>query len=195
MLVCDWLIWVRWKGRKDRGSRSYDWSWPIVTFLAGGNQPIRGCSIGNLKQTERNEVKKMKQTKEKKMNLEKKNKKDVIENEWDVGKKEDGRWKEQRALRITSKCTVGIKVITIRHYIEMNCPKTGQCPNSAFTELTPNSAQLKQTIGTKFAWFTTKNMQQKQVSKITKELQNLKITRWNMFTESGIYSLLWILLF
>lgn len=37
------------------------------------------------------------------------------------GKKENGKWKieKNRVLRITRKRTVGSKVITIRHYIEV----------------------------------------------------------------------------
>lgn len=51
---------------KSQMTKSYERSRPIVTFPADRNQPIRGCSIGNLKQTEQNEVKKTNGLKEKK---------------------------------------------------------------------------------------------------------------------------------
>lgn len=74
------------RNKSDRQSR------PIVTFPAGRNQPIRGCSIGNLKQTEQNEVNGRKGNEFGKKG----------ENEQDVGKKkmEDGGWKGSRVLRI-----------------------------------------------------------------------------------------------
>lgn len=73
MLVYDWLIQVRCKGREEGGGATEaanaksnkffflmtEAGQSSVTFPAGRNQPIRGCSIGNLKQTEQNEVNEM----------------------------------------------------------------------------------------------------------------------------------------
>lgn len=126
MLLCDWLIWVTWKGeelqRQPMQKKQQDFMTRAGQSSPGRNQPIRGCSIGNLKQTERNEV-----NKEEQKWLWKK------ENKWDLGKMEDGK---NRALRITSKNTDGNKVITIRH----SCPNTGQCP----------TVHLKHSMRTKF---------------------------------------------
>lgn len=58
----DWEKLQRQPMQKQR-NKSYtcydhDQSWPIITFLTAAYRPIRGCRIGNLKQTEQNEVNK-----------------------------------------------------------------------------------------------------------------------------------------
>lgn len=58
ILACDWLLLVNRKSAelyKQQMQKQRD-KISMVTFPAGRFQTIRGCSIGNLKQTEQNEV-------------------------------------------------------------------------------------------------------------------------------------------
>lgn len=91
--ACLWLVNLHErKGRRSyNGSqcksntiRVYDRSRPIVTFPPGRSQPIRGCSIGNSKQTEQNEVNKEKRNEFGKVGK--------INEVWENGKME--KWKE-----------------------------------------------------------------------------------------------------
>lgn len=129
VLVCDWLIWVRWKAT---GAANAKATQKDLMTKASQSSP---SPLTEISQSEGaaleiwNRLNKMKWTKHRKKSFEEK-----ISEIWE-GKK--GKWKMERkhwVLRITMKHTVENKVITITLWyitLKYECPKTGQCFNSA----------------------------------------------------------------
>lgn len=105
-----------------------------------------------------------------------------------MGKMENGRWKENRVLRITSKHTAGDN-----NYNKTFLPKHGSVPQQSISikAYNENSIHLRHHLQHRIY---DKNNYQKWQQKRFAKLWIKKI-KWRFFTESGIYSLSWILLY